>query len=133
MYVPKAICVLSHYPFYSGFLVFLQDIYCISMSPANRVPLEKYVAHFFHSVPLPLRGHPGVEYSIGTKKHLFRLEAKYNLRAIAMSLQWLFRCLDIDSVITLIGLILMERQIVLISCCYWLITPCAEVEILWKS
>lgn len=28
--------------------------------------------------------------------------------------------------ITLIGLILMERQIVLISCCYWLITPCAE-------
>lgn len=67
VHVPKAICVLSHYPFYDGFLVFLQDIYCISMSPANRVPLEKYVAHFFHSVPLPLRGHPGVEYSIGTK------------------------------------------------------------------
>eukprot|EP01083_Nonionella_stella_P017009 47507_1 len=133
LYIPKAICVLSHYPFYSGFLVFLNHVYCISMSPANAVPIEKYISHFFESVPLPLRGHPGVEYSIGTKRHIFSLNARYNLADIDFPLQYLFRCLSCDDIIHLIGAILLEKQIVLHSCCYALITPCAEAlrSLIW--
>ena len=126
IYLPKAICVLSHYPFYNGFCLFLNHVYCISMSPANRIPLEKYISHFFHLVPLPLCGHPGVKYSIGTKQHIFKLNAKYNLKNISFPLKYLFKCLDIDDIITLIGLILLERQIILYSNTYSLITPCAE-------
>jgi len=40
---------------------------------------QKYVSHFIHEVPSPLRGHPGVRYSIGTEEILFQLAPKYSL------------------------------------------------------
>ena len=52
VYIPKAICASSHYPFYNGFHHF-QIIFI--------------VYHFFHLVPLPLCGHRGVIFGIFTK------------------------------------------------------------------
>ena len=126
VWLPKAICVLSHYPFYNSFLIFLDTIYRISNSPQNDVPLERYISHFFHSVPLPLVGHPGVIYNIGTKKLNFKLSPQYCLPTLGFSLSVIFRCLSVDDVITLISLMLLERQIVLVSKYYNLITPVAE-------
>ncbi|ETO12897.1 hypothetical protein RFI_24479, partial [Reticulomyxa filosa] len=106
--------------------VFLNHVYRVSCSPANNVPLERYVSHFVHNVPLPLSGHPGVIYQLGVKTIQFCLSHEYDLPTLNFSLQILFRCLSIDDVITLIGLVLMERKIVLVSKHYHIITPVAE-------
>ncbi|ETO08851.1 hypothetical protein RFI_28534 [Reticulomyxa filosa] len=126
VYIPKGLCVLSHYPFFNGFSVFLNHIYRVSCSPANSVPLEKYVSHFVHNVPLPLAGHPGVIYRLGLNNIKFCLSHEFDLPTLNFSLQILFRCLEIEDVITLFGLVLMERKIVLVSKHYHIITPVAE-------
>ena len=107
-------------------VLFIFKSYLLYLNESSKSNSFKYISHFFHLVPLPLCGHPGVKYSIGTKQHIFKLNAKYNLKNISFPLKYLFKCLDIDDIITLIGLILLERQIILYSNTYSLITPCAE-------
>jgi hypothetical protein len=44
-YVPKALVLLSHYPFYHLFSRFLAEIYHVSLS-SSPLPIERYIANF---------------------------------------------------------------------------------------
>ena len=45
LYAPKALVVLSHYPFFHLFTRFLEQIYHLSLSSAP-LPIERYIANF---------------------------------------------------------------------------------------
>jgi DENN (AEX-3) domain len=55
LYCPKALLLLSHYPFYNVYSQFLQQLYRISLSEAP-VPIERYISNFVCEVPLPPQG-----------------------------------------------------------------------------
>jgi hypothetical protein len=45
LYAPKAMVVLSHYPFFHLFTRFLEQIYHVSLS-SSPLPIERYIANF---------------------------------------------------------------------------------------
>jgi len=45
LFVPKNLVILSHYPFYNAWRVFLQQLYRISLAGAP-LPIERYIANF---------------------------------------------------------------------------------------
>jgi len=126
IWMPKGLCLLSHWGFYSNFETFLRQLYRICYSPKNPIPLEIYIASFFKDVPLPLCGHPGVKYSMGAKELIFSLPPRFGMPLMGFNLEWLFKCLSIPNVVTVFGLVLAERKIVLTSRHYQLCTPVAE-------
>lgn len=55
LHAPTALVLLSHYPFYTVYARFLQQLYRISLSEAP-VPIERYISNFCCEVPLPPQG-----------------------------------------------------------------------------
>jgi hypothetical protein len=45
LYAPKALVILSHYPFFHLFTRFLEQIYHLSLS-SSPLPIERYIANF---------------------------------------------------------------------------------------
>lgn len=60
LFLPRALVVLSHYPFYNCHRRFLQQVYRISLSAAP-LPLERYIANFVKELPLPPKGRVDVK------------------------------------------------------------------------
>jgi len=65
VFVPKCICVISQWPFYSCFASFLKQLYQISLSPSD-APIEYHLASFMFAVPVPRPGQPASLYRLGT-------------------------------------------------------------------
>jgi hypothetical protein len=55
IYVPKAICILSHWPFLDAFRSYLTTLYRLSLTPTP-VCLERYICNLMHEIPLPPQG-----------------------------------------------------------------------------
>ena len=49
-YAPKALCILSKYPFFSNCLSFLKELYKIFDSSSTRIPLERAICGFVDSL-----------------------------------------------------------------------------------
>lgn len=62
----KSFCIISHYPLYSTFKLFLTELYRISITPSS-IPIERYISNFVLEVPLPPPGRVQVQYKIGVK------------------------------------------------------------------
>ena len=45
LYIPKCLCLLSHWPFVSSFKKFLCHLYRLSLTPCT-IPIERYVCNF---------------------------------------------------------------------------------------
>jgi hypothetical protein len=56
VFLPKAIVLISRYPFITAFEQFLSSLYHLSQSTTNTIPLERYICNFIDDVPAP---HPG--------------------------------------------------------------------------
>ena len=56
----KALVLVSHYPFFNLYRLFLSQLYRVSLSDPP-LPIERYVANFCSEVPLPPRGQVEVE------------------------------------------------------------------------
>jgi hypothetical protein len=75
LYITKAFCILSHWPLYSVFKLFLSELYRLSLSISS-IPLERFIQNFvegsfidnlkFVEIPLPPQGKINVEATIGT-------------------------------------------------------------------
>jgi hypothetical protein len=55
VYVPKAVCILSHWPFLDAFRQYLTTLYRVSLTPTP-VCIERYVCNLMHEVPVPPQG-----------------------------------------------------------------------------
>ena len=130
LYLPRCICVISNWPFVISFKKFLCAIYQIILHKTNniqQIPIERYICNFIDDVPAPPWGRLDVIYYINDEIINFRCPPlnKPNLWS-SLSLYPLFECLDHENILTLFTCVLVERQIVLISSQYSLLTNCAE-------
>eukprot|EP00299_Pterocystis_sp_00344_P015263 c7611_g1_i2.p1 GENE.c7611_g1_i2~~c7611_g1_i2.p1 ORF type:complete len:847 (+),score=174.92 c7611_g1_i2:30-2570(+) len=110
---PKCICLLSHHPFYHGFKQFLCELYRISCSEQT-TPLERIVCNLFE-VPLPPLGRIKVHLSMANKLLTFTRPPPNALPMADFPMEYLFYCLDIDNILTLMTCVLLERKMVFIS------------------
>jgi hypothetical protein len=62
-WIPRCICMLSHYPFLGEYRVFLTELYRLSLTPCA-LPIERYINNFFE-IPLPPLGRVQVRYKLG--------------------------------------------------------------------
>ena len=53
VYSNKSICLLSLWPFFDTFEVFLKFLHSMAFSGPHRVPIERYVWHLLENVPFP--------------------------------------------------------------------------------
>lgn len=128
-YVPKCLCILSHWSFFDLFHGLLLQTYHISQSARNNpLPVERYVAHFTREIPLPPRGKICVQISLLPQLPFVTLSRPpvNALPRVGVSLQPLFRCLSVGNVMTVVGCLAVESQVVLCSRHYPLLTPCAQ-------
>ena len=63
VYAAKCILLLSHYPYFSAFRQFLQQVYRLSLS-LSPIPIERYIANFTREVPLPPHGQVQVQMTL---------------------------------------------------------------------
>jgi hypothetical protein len=144
LYVPKCLCLLSHWPFVSSFKKYLCHLYRLSLTPC-RIPIERYICNFLgwkffpspilkliycmcvDDVPAPPPGLVEVSYFIGTECVIFKRPPSNEPNAWStMPMTPLFECLSPENIIALFSLLLAERQIVLLSSQYSLLTSCSE-------
>jgi hypothetical protein len=116
LFLPKAIVLISHYPFHNSLRLSLLNLYRISLVEAP-VPIERYIANLVSEVPLPPRGIVRVRYSLSAELPLVEFErAPLNELPMAnFSYRPLFATLSVSNVLVIFGLLLQETSIVLCS------------------
>lgn len=110
VYVPKAVVLLSHYPFFHLFSTALKQFYRISLV-ASPLPLERVITNFVHEVPLPPQGR--VEVVIGIADVMFQLRRPppNQLPMVDFSYRPLFMCISIDNVLTIFRCMILEVSV----------------------
>jgi hypothetical protein len=66
VFCPKCIVVMSHYPYFSAYRQFLQQIYRITLSEAP-MPIERYITNFVSEIPLPPHGRIQVQLTLSDR------------------------------------------------------------------
>lgn len=125
--VPKCLCIISTWPFIENFKKILCQLYRISLSP-SMLPLERYICNFLDDVPAPPPGRVAIDFYMGDLAVSFRCPPTN--RPIVWNsfpVDPLFECLSLSNVMLVFSAILAERQIILVSTQYSLLTTCAEV------
>eukprot|EP01080_Neovahlkampfia_damariscottae_P006599 gene6599-10762_t len=114
LYITKAFCILSHWPMYSIFKLFLSEIYRISLS-ISEVPIERHIQNFVEGIPLPPQGKITVEATIGSTVIQISRPPVNKLPLCDVPFDLLFEHLSVDSMIFLINAMLLEKKIVVHS------------------
>lgn len=116
IFLPKAVVLLSHYPFHNPLRLSLLNLYRISLVEAP-LPIERYIANLVSEVPLPPRGVVRVRYSLSAELPAVEFERPplNELPMTNFSYRPLFATLSVSNVLVIFGLLLQETSIVLCS------------------
>jgi len=125
VYIPKALTILSHYPFYNAFSTFLRQLYRISISIAP-MPIERYVSNFVCEVSLPPQGKTEVVYALPGRTLTLSRPPRNRPPMTDFSFQALFSFLSIDNILTIFACLLIEAKVAIVSSHYALLTPACE-------
>jgi DENN domain-containing protein 5 len=126
LYIPRCICLLSRFPFIASFKKFLCYLYRLSLSPCS-LPIERVICNFVDDVPAPPPGKVEVSYLLGAEGVIFKRPPSNEPTAWStVPMLPLFECLPLTSIVMLLSAVLSERQVVLISSQYSLLTSSAE-------
>lgn len=154
VYAPKALVIVSHWPFLSNFERFLSMLHknLYIHSDGNLVPVERVIANFIHEVPLPPQGKFEVESrsflnpffntwlnscpwatvptnagSIEKKvPFLFSRPPPNKAPLRDFPLSTIFRWLSLENIFTLYAAVLTERRILFVSDKLYKLTIAAE-------
>ena len=125
-FFPRCLVVLSRYAFFNLFRDVLLELYQISLIEAP-LPIERYVSNFVCEIPLPPQGQIKVEFSFTTHRKFSIERPPINkLPMVDFSYRPLFASLSVSNIIVVLGYILQECKVVIISEHYSLLTPVAE-------
>lgn len=109
LFVPKNLVILSHYPFYNAWRVYLQQLYRISLAGAP-LPIERYIANFVCEMPLPPQGQVEVKFGFIDKSCSISRPPKNELPLNDFSYRPLFGCLSVNNILTVFGYLLTEAR-----------------------
>jgi hypothetical protein len=126
IFLPKCLVVLSHYPFFDLWRKFLLQIYRIILVKAP-LPIERFIANFVCEVPLPPPGRIKVKFGF-TVKDIWSIQRPPDnqLPLTNFSYRPLFASLSVSNVMVVIGCLLQETRVALVSRHYALLGPVAE-------
>eukprot|EP01033_Poteriospumella_lacustris_P008393 gene8393-6058_t len=125
LYLPKALTLLSHYPFHTLFQTYLARLYHISLSTAP-LPLERYILNFVQEVPLPPPGRVEVICSLpGCILSLSRPPPN-QLPMVDFSYRPLFAALSVDHILAIFTCLALEHPVCLCASNVALLTPIQE-------
>ena len=122
---PKALTVLSHYPFYNLFREFLEQLYRISLS-ASPIPIERYVLNFMNELPLPPQGRYEVNFTLPDRTINIRRPRTNQLPMVDFSYRPLFTFLSIDNILMVFSALCVEKNVCFYSTNIALLTPVQE-------
>jgi hypothetical protein len=114
-YVPKAICILSQWPFITAFEAYLNQLWRYSKTPEaiNNLPVEWLIFELVHRVPVPTAG---TRLEFGIKEMISRsMPSERGLPIYDFETERIFYHLDVENLLTVLKCILLERRILLYS------------------
>lgn len=125
IYTPKALVILSHYPFYHFFSSALKQLYHISLS-SSPLPLERYIANLVNDVPLPPQGLTEVVFNLVDAVFQIRRPPPNQLPMVDFSYRPLFLLISTDNILSIFRCILNEYSLCFYSSNVALLTPIQE-------
>jgi hypothetical protein len=126
VFFPKCLVILSHHAMFDTFREILLQLYRITMVQAP-LPIERYIANFVSEVPLPPAGRIKVEFGLTNHKVVTIERPALNQLPLAnFSFRPLFATLSVGNIITVMGCLLQECRIVILSKHYSLLCPVTE-------
>jgi hypothetical protein len=126
VFLPKCLVVISHYAFFNAFRHFLKQLYRIS-TIETPLPVERYIVNFASELPLPPQGKVEVKFGFTTDVQCtISRPAPNDLPLAKFSYRPLFASLSIGNVMVVVGLLMKETKVALVSKHYGLLTPCCE-------
>lgn len=129
LFIPKALCLLSHYAFFDTFKTFLRQLYRISQTETRPLPIERYITNLVMEVPLPPQGRIRVVAPIGDdccEISRPRPNDHPGEMVPAASFRALFQCLAISDVLLVFSWLVVEARVMLVSRRWSILTPVAE-------
>ena len=125
VYAPKALVVLSHYPFFHLFYNILKQLYRISLSSCP-LAMERYVAHVIQTTPLPPPGCTRVVFPLADSMMMVSRPPRNQLPMIDFSYRPLFTCLSVSNILTIFSFICAEHKVCFASKYLSILTPVQE-------
>jgi hypothetical protein len=94
---------------------------------ASPLPIERYIGNFASEVPLPPQGRVRVEFAFTTDRKFIIERPPINQLPMAnFSFRPLFASLSVSNIMVVLGCLLEERKVVLLSSHYSILCPVAE-------
>lgn len=121
LFAPRAICLVSHFPFFSVFRKMLSQIFLTAkdLKKSLELPVESVIKHICLEVPLPVPGEAVLKLTLRPSSPDDTIICKFpSIRPPLTSrfpLCLLFDILGLDSVLGLVASILCERKVLLHS------------------
>ena len=114
-FIPKAICVLSRFPFYHNCLLFLRQLYRIQTASKSKIPLERAICSFVNSLYIQSNNEI-IQFIIGEEKLRFYRISNYGELWDTKNtyLEVLFRVLSFKQIITAWQGLLLEKKLFLL-------------------
>eukprot|EP01036_Dinobryon_divergens_P039294 gene39294-51774_t len=105
-FIPRCLCIISHWPFILSFKKILRQLYRLSLTPSS-IPIERYICNFIDDVPVPPAGLVDVTYYLGDQAVTFRCPPANQPNVWSgVPMSPLFECLDPENVLLLLSAVL---------------------------
>jgi hypothetical protein len=129
LYLPRCLCILSIWPYVTAFREYLAQLYRLATATnCMTAPIERYIMNICMEIPSPPPGAFEVQVNIlDSVIRFWAPPAKLPIAYVALPYQVLFDCLDVENILHLWYCLTMERNILLVSSQYSLLTVCSEI------
>jgi hypothetical protein len=126
VFLPKCLIILSHHPFFDLFRESLQQLYRITFVEAP-LPIERYIANIACEIPLPPQGQIKVEFGFTTDRIITIQRPAINRLPLAnFSYRPLFASLSAGNILVVMGCLMQECKVALMSQYYSILCPVSE-------
>ncbi|XP_074649748.1 C-myc promoter-binding protein-like [Tubulanus polymorphus] len=126
VHVNKSICLLSHWPFFDEFKMFLSYLYRISIIGPHNVPMERHISHFMFSVPFPSPKRPRILVELNDEAICLNQPEETPLPKSGASFITLVQNLGPENCLDLLLYVILEHKILIHSLRPAVLTSVAE-------
>jgi hypothetical protein len=126
VFFSKSLVLLSHYPLFDLFRTSLKQLNMLTLIEAP-LPIERYISNLCREVPLPPQGKIRVEFSfIPGKVIAIERPPTNHLPMVNFSYRPLFSSLSVSNIMVVLGCLMEECKVVLLSQHYSALCPVSE-------
>jgi hypothetical protein len=126
VFLPKCLVILSHHPLFDLFRESLLQLYRITLVEAP-LPIERYISNLVSEIPLPPQGKIIVDFGFTTEKLIKIERPPINKLPVAnFSYRPLFASLSVGNILVVMGCLMEECKVALLSKHFGILCPVAE-------